>query len=672
MRHSNRLVLASSVATLFSVISHASWAADTTARTLPEITVKGEAMEAANKSFTVNVVERQQLEERNVADVLRAIEEVPGVTMSAGAYAQGGVASAFQIRGFAGGGHGSDAAVYIDGIPLNEGDSHSDGFADTNVLMPIELGRLSVYKGPVSPLYGNFARGGTLAFETRKGGEYQEVDVFLGSFNTFNAQMAMAGAVGPLSSNFAVQAYNSDGWREHQEYNKATASGRVAYKLDGNSEVALSMRGHNGDFNAPGYITEAQFNSGESGRQGRAPTAEDDGGYKDFYTQRIDYNTMLSDKTKLLVFGYAVQEDFVRFAKFSYTPTGQREDNYKRDVLGLGASLNGESTVGGKPAFWVAGVEYYDETTDNARYDSSNRIRSGTQWNRQLTNKTTSAFGQIDVAWSPLFTPTLGLRYDTFDGDNRDNLTNNVLPMQDYSSFSPKLGVRSTVSPNWQLRGSVASGYALPGGIAKYDPAVNANPVQYWQYEAGVSGTPAAQWFVDVAAFILDSSDEIQIVAGEARNYGATRRSGLEGEVRYTPVMNVELAALLGLFDSEVRTNADTAMVGKSVTSVPKQTATLKASYAPLVGAGGTVAWRSTGAYYLTGDNSQQYDGFDVVDVTAFYTFNGSESRSMKLYAEIKNLFDKTYAEAVWYGSGTKNYSPAAQRNLGVGLAMKF
>lgn len=671
MRTSHQRALASSAVTLCWAFSSAGWAAESAPKTLQQITIKGEAMEEANKSFTVNVVDREQLEERNVGDVLRAIEEVPGMTMSTGAYAQGGVASAFQIRGFSGGGHGSDAAVYIDGIPLNEGDSHTDGFADTNVLMPIEIGKLSVYKGPISPHYGNFARGGTLAFETRKGGEYQEVDAFIGSFNTVNAQAAIGGALGPIATNFAVQAYNSDGWRDHQEYTKTNASGRVAYKLNNKSEVALSMRSHNGNFNAPGYITEEQFNSGDEGREGRAPTAENDGGYKGFYTQRLDYNTMLSDTTKLLVFGYAVQEQFVRFAKFSYTPTGQREDYYNRDVMGVGASLNATSTVGGKPASWVAGVEYYDETTDNQRHPTVERVRQSTSRDRQLVNKTTSVFGQIDMALDPLFTPTLGLRYDMFDGNHLDRLTGEDLPMNDYSHFSPKLGVRSAVAKDWTLRASAANGYGLPDGTAKYEPGFNVDPVQYWQYEIGLGGIPAPKWFVDVTAFVLDSSDEIQQVGGETQNYGETRRNGVESEVRYAPWANVELLALLGVFDSEIKASPEPTSVGKSVRGVPKAIATLKASYAPRIGVGGTVAWRSTGEYYLTADNSHTYEGFDVVDVSAFYTFRADKNRSMKWYAQVNNALDETYAEAVWYGD-TKNYAPAAPRSIGTGLTMKF
>ena len=668
MRYKNHLVLASSMAVLLSTI-YPSWADEPSkARKLEAITVKGEAMEESNETFTVNLLDREQLEARNISDALRAIEEVPGVTMGTGAYAQGGVASAFQIRGFAAGGHGSDAAVYIDGISLNEGGSHGDGYADTNIIMPIELEAIRVFKGPISPLYGNFARGGTLAFETRKGGKYNEADILLGSFDTVNVQMAMGNYIGPITTNFAVQAYDTDGYRENQEYTKANASARIAYEVNDESEIALSVRRHSGDFNSPGYITEEQFNSGEDGRRGRAPTAENDGGDRNFTSYRLDYNTMLNDNIRWLSYAYGVDQDSVRFAKFSYTPTGQTERIYSRDGIGLGTSLNGESFIMNKPSSWVAGIEYFDETTDAARYESEERVRGDVTQNRELTTETTSLFGQLDIALSDRFSSTLGLRYDSFDGNALDKITDTKSSMEDYSHFSPKLGLRYNLSPSWQLRGSAANGFALPAGEAKYDASIQVDPVDYLQYEVGINGAPTEKWYLDVVAFILDSSGEYQEIGGETVNFGETRRTGLETELRFNPISHFELVGLLGLFDSEIEKGDNE---GKSVTSVPEYISTIKASYASPTGFGGTIAWRSVGEYYITGDNSESYEGFDVVDLTAFYNLNSDKEGNLKLYLQIDNLLDEAYAEAVWYGDGA-NYAPASGRSINIGLTMKW
>ena len=141
---------------------------------------------------------------------------------------------------------------------------------------------------------------------------------------------------------------------------------------------------------------------------------------------------------------------------------------------------------------------------------------------------------------------------------------------------------------------------------------------------------------------------------------------------------------MLGLFDSKITKVDDDSSTdevdestfrGKAVTSVPEYMTTLKASYTPPTGLGGSVTWRSIGEYYISGNNNHSYEGFDVVDMTAFYTVKGDgKDGSMKLYAQINNVLDETYAEAVWYSDDdeTANYAPAAGRNFGIGLTMKY
>jgi outer membrane receptor for Fe3+-dicitrate len=81
---------------------------------LEDITVKGESVPVAT---TVNVVGAEEFEDLRLDRPIDILEEIPGIEV--GNYDQGGVANVFSIRGFGGAGHGGDAAVYIDGIPLN-------------------------------------------------------------------------------------------------------------------------------------------------------------------------------------------------------------------------------------------------------------------------------------------------------------------------------------------------------------------------------------------------------------------------------------------------------------------------------------------------------------------------------------------------------------------------
>ena len=643
---------------------------------MEEITVKGEALDAAEGAFTVNVIDAEAIRGQRVEQPLRLIEKVPGVDL--GAFRQGGVADAFTIRGFTGGGHGSDAGVSLDGITLNQGESHADGYADTNIIIPLELESLAVHKGPVSALHGNFARGGVLDFRTRKGGEYQDVDVSAGSFSTFDAQAATGGSFGGLDTNFAIQAFDTAGWRENARYTKATASGRFAYDVSDRLEIALSLRAHSGQWEAPGYIPESQFED-EDRRDEQAINAEDDGGSKRFFAERVDVNYLLSDRLKLLLFAYGTQNEFIRFAKFGYAPGGQTERFYDRDVAAVGGSLNGAHRLAGVPFNWVAGVEYYAEETEWKRWNTSDRVRIAQTEDRLFTIDTLSLYSQFNWDISPALRPVLGLRYDTFSGDF-DNNDPGVEPtrqdLDDYGHVSPKLGVRSTVANGIELRASAANGFALPDGEAKYDDALDVDTVEYWQYEVGTTITASPAWFVDAAYFIVDSSDEIledPLGSGEFRNVGETQRSGLEAEVHYyTPVDYLELRLTAAIFDSEIRSNPDASLEGNEITGLPDSIATVSVEYAPPTGWGGRISWRQIGEYYLTDDNTESYEGYDLVNAGVFYKARVDGGRTLHWYLDVNNVTDEEYAEAVWFGSATSNFAPAPPLNVTMGLALNY
>ncbi len=643
---------------------------------LGEITVKGEAISAADGAFTVNVIDADTIHSERLEQPLRLIEKVPGVDI--GAYRQGGVADTFTIRGFTGGGHGSDAGVSLDGISLNQGESHADGYADTNIIIPLELQQLAVHKGPVSALYGNYARGGVLDFTTRKGGEYQTIDVSAGSYGTLDTQVAAGSQFGPVETNFAVQAYDTAGWRDNSAYTKNTVAGRIGYELSPKSDIAVSLRAHAGQWDAPGYIPEDQFND-KGRRHQQSVNAEADGGEKRFYAQRLDFNHMINNQLKLLLFTYGTQNEFTRFAKFGYTAGGQSERFYDRDVLALGASLNGSHMLSGAPVHWVAGIEQYNEETEWKRWSTSNRVRTAQTQDRLFDIDTLSVFGQADWQLSPKFRPVLGLRYDSFGGSYANNdptktPSNNNL--QDYDHVSPKLGLRSTLSDGIDARASISNGFALPDGEAKYDATLNVDTVEYWQYEVGATITRHQDWLFDAAYYILDSSDEIledPVGSGSFRNVGETRRAGLEAEVRYyTPIEHLELGLITAFHDTEILSNPDSSLVGKELTGLPDTITTLSLKYAPEQGWGGRVSWRQLGESYLNDNNTDTYAGYDLINAGVFYNTRYDQGRSLRWYFDINNLTDEDYAEAIWAGYGTRNYAPAPGTNYTMGVALNY
>lgn len=168
--------------------------------------------------------------------------------------------------------------------------------------------------------------------------------------------------------------------------------------------------------------------------------------------------------------------------------TQQVEFRYNRGVQVLGSSLNGKSQLFGIASNWVTGFEYYNEDTRAHQWNDQVHVRQTQTAKNEFNNNTTSLYGQLDLDINPRFRPTLGVRYDSFGGEHDNQLTGVKRDINDFDHISPKLGVRSALTDKWELRASAANGFALPSGTAKFDPNINVDSVEYWQYEVGING----------------------------------------------------------------------------------------------------------------------------------------------------------------------------------------
>ncbi|GKT01888.1 TonB-dependent receptor [Acidovorax sp. SUPP3434] len=649
-------------------------AAQEASPTLDSIEIKGQALKGAASAYSSTSFDSEEIGDKHVSQPTELLRHVPGMNVQN--YQLSGVADTIVMRGFGGGGHGGDVGVVLDGIPLNEAMSHADGYVDLNVIVPLEIERFTLYKGPVSALYGNFNRAGLMAIETRKRGEYREVDASLGSHSTVDLQGAWGLKLGEGEYlNLAAQHDRTDGFRAQSDDHRSTLAGRWSKRISADLDVALSGRWHEADGDSPGYVTAAQFAQNPYGKD---PRAMNDGANKHFATLRADVNYALSPDVKLLTFAYTTQQDFTRWFSrpVNATTWRQREETYDRNVHGAGTSLNGRTPVAGTLLNWVAGLETFREATDYLYFDGlDNRARLAPAINNRTSQlNSVSAFGEIEAPIHPLFKPSAGLRWDRFTGNCERNGaetgTDPCGPLARMSHASPKLGVRSNVAPGVQLRASWAEGFALPSTFAKYAlGAATLDPNVFRQTEVGAQFKPVQGLVLDVAAFRLTSSDEIRTVApGVYENNGATRRSGVEASALWAAHRDVDLALTWGSAHSRITENGNAALIGKQVAGVPRYMATVSATWRPAADWSTTATWRRVGAYAVNADNSVGYGGYATVDLSAAYRV----ANRYEIYAAIANVSDKAYATSASVIGGTQVFAPGAPRTFKLGTKLQF
>lgn len=645
---------------------------------LNEVYIKGQSLKKS--ATTVDVIGKEKIKNliMTIDQPLRIIEQVPGVNIIA--FAQGGVADDFSIRGFEGG-HSGGAGVEVDGISLNEAEGHADGYADLNVLIPLNINKIKVYKGPSSVLFGRFGLGGTLAIETRKRGEYNDISIKGGSYNTLDAQYAQGNSIHlkndkNLQTNFALQLYSTDGYvKKYSEVLKGNIDGRVSYNLSDKTDISLSIRGHKSNWNAPGYIPESQFFDDDN-RDKPNPYAENDGGAKTYFSERLDLNHKISENIKLLLFGYALQQDFTRYAKFNFEPTGQTERFNTRDVFATGGSLNGNSKFGKITFDWLTGLEFYSEKTLRDQWNTAYRKRIEKIEERVFDIQSLSAFIQGDFNIHKFFKPSIGVRFDTYSGNfenNDPNTTKTTENIKNLSHISPKFGFRSSVFDDIDFRASLSNGFSLPNSALKYDSTTDLDPIELWQYEIGITVTKSNWLEFDIAAYILNSSKEIITLPGtdEIINAGKTRRSGIETKIDINITKGLNFTGSSSFNQTEIIEHP--LNKGKSLTGIPSSILTLGLSYiSSSTGLGADLNFRDVGDSFINTDNSKKYNGYSLTNATIFYNLSKTNFNKGKIFLTVNNIFNEKYASSMWEGYDTINYAPAPTRNFSLGINYSF
>lgn len=121
-------------------------------------------------------------------DILRV---VPGLL--AVQHQGGGKADQLFLRGFDAD-HGTDVAIYVDGVPVNlPSHAHGQGYADLHWIIPEAIARIDVVKGPYDARYGDFATAGAINLVTRDTLPESSVQYTMGLLPTIDGRAVASG-----------------------------------------------------------------------------------------------------------------------------------------------------------------------------------------------------------------------------------------------------------------------------------------------------------------------------------------------------------------------------------------------------------------------------------------------------------------------------------------------
>lgn len=241
---SRRRAAAAGLSSLAAVASGAPLAAQETTvpapANVPEIVVTATRGPAAisRVGSAISVITADEIREaspKSIADVLR---RVPGLSV---AEAGGpGAQTTVRIRGS----EARQTLVLIDGVRVNDPSTGGTEFDFVNVI-PADIERIEVLRGPQSALYGSDAIGGVVNIITRKGRGAPKgfVSSELGSYGSKGLQAAISGGTDRLSYAFGITGYDTAGFSRYgYRIGRITAQRGWPLEADGTQRLAATGR----------------------------------------------------------------------------------------------------------------------------------------------------------------------------------------------------------------------------------------------------------------------------------------------------------------------------------------------------------------------------------------------------------------------------------------------
>ena len=631
--------------------SHAYAQTDSAQRVLDEVVV------TANK-FAKNVNETGKVVTVVGSDVLRrsagkSVSEVLNQQagfMIIGAQNNQGTYPDVYLRGAGIG----KTLILLDGVPVNDPSTIVCSF-DLNSLPVENIERIEIVKGALSTLYGSDAVAGVINIITRKGvekGLEASGTLARGSYNTFKGALSVAGRSKGITYNAAYNRLTSEGFSSAED---TTGSG--SFDKDGFRQDAFQA--------SVGIRLSKNASLRVYGQGSHYVTDLDNGAFSDAkdYTVKFDQASMGmstdirygADNRLVVNYNYNVSErrywdDSLFVGAFSdwtrqrYTGRAHFAEAYTSvrlaghlELLG-GADLRLQNT----DQFYLSHSAFGDYRTELSK-DSSKTTQ-------------TALFASLLLKDLAGFNAELGGRYNhhSLYGDNFT------------WSFNPSYRIAGQV----KLFANLATGYKVPTLYQLYDGYAGVRtlkPEETFTIDAGVEVRPVRQLMARATYFTRDTKNGIDYnnATNQYFNYNRQKDHGLELELQarnehyfasanYTRVtgevntLNYEYDP--GTFSYSVK--GDTSY--NNLFRRPKDLLNLTAGFYPCKAWTVSASFRHVGARqeFIFGGAPQELKAYSTVD---FYTAYDLK-QTLKLFADLRNIFDTKYTDAYGYNSRRFNF----------------
>jgi iron complex outermembrane receptor protein len=595
-----------------------------------------------------------------------------------------------------------------DGFPVTQ----PDGLSRTDLIDPHAYSGVDVWRGPSSALFGDYATGGAINFRLRRG---SDINGFVtgnegGSFGYLNNYFLMGGtSKGDNNQKFEGSLFASDvrgdGYISHFSFNTQTVNSLSTYSPTPDDRITFKFINNLLYTNLPIRLSLNQFQtnpfqSGCTAAIGAAPGCATINLFANGATNPAIAQTAqqagLDRNDRRTIGGLRWEHDLNNATTWRSQivlddrninqPTGMTSAVGDFPSYNIISDLTKKTTLLGTDATHYIGVYYNAEQSYNYTYNVApggnatlgavNAYQAGLQENW-------GARAREEVKFNEYWTGLVGFAVER--GDIRGlNTTFNysspslaVTPVpitanRNFLNMAPEAWLAYQVTPDWRLRGRVATGYGTPnlGQLFVTPAGVPGNNTQLQTqtnlgYDVGVDWTPNRATKVIVTGFYeLFDNEQITQSPGAGLmpftfNIPHSTHRGIEVAVDWKPVPGWQYT-MAYTYDNQYYTQfveqlaagsktASLNRAGNLIPGVPPNELIARLGYDQPAGlwkgVGGFIEFQWNDSFYMDNANLLKAPGYEIVNLNLHYDKEVADSyiKDAIFFFEIKNLFDQTY-----------------------------
>ena len=597
----------------------------------------------------ITVITREQIVNGNhasVSDVLRGRTGFQVTDLRGD-----GADTNISLRGFSQTAN-ANVLILVDGRRLNYADTRSPDLSHIS-LQDIE--RIEVIHGSAGTLYGDQAVGGVINIITRRTqAELLEASAALGSYGREQMSVQVGDRMtNGVSWRVALDALDSDGYRDHSARSFASINALIGYEYAGGN-VFIEAQEVKDDLELPGSLLEADYD--EDRRQVNAGFA-DDFSDSDVTAVRTGIRQQLSENWRLeaeLTSRETDQDLTQSFQNLPSPPGGYG----RRNAVSFNPRLIGDYRLDSGNLLWTLGA---DVESNHYRVFIPNAFAATNQSNDQETQ---ALYAQVIMPVTHRVGLTMGARTAQVDNDLWDQMFFPANQDVDDRVTVGTIGINYRYSDHLRLFARIDENFRF----AKVNEITGAggqilDTQTGWSYEAGL-GWNAGNRYLDIGLYLLDLEDEIYFdptvgLFGTNVNLDETERYGVILDAGMDVSSSLNVSANYTYTHAKFRAGG---LDGNYISGVAPHILTARMTYQPIE------AWKINGELqvisdkYAIGDNlntQRKASGYGLLNMNTVY-----EKDNWLVSLQANNLLDKKYAEFITDSGFGRGYQSSPERNF--------